>query len=41
MRGAGLGLYMAKRLADLMHGKMTVETSPETGSQFTLHLPAS
>jgi len=40
VRGAGLGLYMAKRLAEMMHGKMTVETSSETGSRFTLHLPA-
>jgi len=31
---------MAKRLAEMMHGKMTVETSSETGSRFTLHLPA-
>lgn len=40
VRGAGLGLYMAQRLSQLMHGEMAVETSPETGSRFTLLLPA-
>ena len=40
VRGAGLGLYMAQRLAELMHGRMALELSHETGSRFVLYLPA-
>ena len=40
VRGAGLGLYMAKRLVELMHGEVKFETSPESGSRFTVLLPA-
>ena len=37
--GAGLGLAISKRLAALMGGSMTLESSPNKGSTFTLILP--
>lgn len=40
VRGAGLGLYMSQRLAELMHGRIALETSHETVSRFVLYLPA-
>jgi signal transduction histidine kinase len=38
--GAGLGLAIAKLLAEQMGGRMQVESFPGDGSRFTLHLPA-
>jgi signal transduction histidine kinase len=38
--GAGLGLTVSRRLARLMGGDITVSSSPESGSVFTLRLPA-
>ncbi|MDQ2651647.1 MAG: PAS domain S-box protein [Chloroflexota bacterium] len=38
--GAGLGLAIAQRLAELMEGEITVESRQEEGSTFTLVMPA-
>jgi signal transduction histidine kinase len=37
--GLGLGLYIANRIVDLHHGRVTVESSLHEGSTFTVHLP--
>jgi two-component system, OmpR family, sensor kinase len=37
--GLGLGLYLAKRIATLHDGDLTVESKPGQGAQFTLLLP--
>lgn len=38
--GAGLGLSMVKQIAHILDGYMTLESVPDAGSSFTLHLPA-
>jgi signal transduction histidine kinase len=38
--GLGLGLYLAKRIAQLHRGDLTVESSPGLGARFRLTLPA-
>ena len=37
--GTGLGLYLSRRLAELMGGRITVASTPGAGSCFTLALP--
>ena len=37
--GSGLGLSMVKQIAEIHKGYMTLESKPEKGSTFTLHLP--
>ena len=36
--GAGLGLALARRLAQMLGGDLAVENLPEAGARFTLHL---
>lgn len=38
--GAGLGLWVARTLAESMNCRLTLESEPGSGSQFVLHLPA-
>lgn len=37
--GLGLGLYLAKRIAELHGGELTVESSPGKGARFKLMVP--
>ena len=39
--GAGLGLSMVQQIAGAHGGYMTLESIPDIGSSFTLHLPVS
>jgi two-component system OmpR family sensor kinase len=39
--GLGLGLYLAKRIAAVHRGDLTVESKPGQGARFTLTLPLS
>ncbi|HEV2499382.1 MAG TPA: HAMP domain-containing sensor histidine kinase [Terriglobia bacterium] len=40
IHGTGLGLSLAKDMAEAMGGRLSVKTTPGKGSQFILHLPA-
>ena len=37
--GTGLGLNITKRVVDMMHGKIDVESKVDVGSKFTVRLP--
>jgi two-component system, sensor histidine kinase len=37
--GIGLGLYMSRKLAEMMGGSIIVDSSPGHGSRFTIRLP--
>jgi len=37
--GTGIGLALTKELLNLMHGKVTVESTPGKGSKFRVHVP--
>jgi PAS domain S-box-containing protein len=39
--GAGLGLAIARKLAEAMGGSISVVSTPRVGSTFTLHLPVA
>jgi signal transduction histidine kinase len=39
IHGTGLGLPLARSIAEAMQGQLTVKSSPGRGSTFTLHLP--
>jgi signal transduction histidine kinase len=41
IRGTGLGLPLAKSIAEAMKGHLTVTSVPGRGSTFTLHLPCA
>jgi two-component system, NtrC family, sensor kinase len=38
-KGTGLGLAVTKKIIDEHHGTISIETSPETGTTFTIELP--
>jgi len=37
--GAGLGLYLVRHFVEKHHGRIIVDSTPETGSTFTVELP--
>jgi signal transduction histidine kinase len=39
IHGSGLGLPLAKTITEAMGGRLTIESVPEQGSTFTVHLP--
>ncbi len=41
IHGTGLGLPLAKSIAEAMSGQVTVKSAPGCGSTFTLHLPCA
>ena len=41
IHGTGLGLALARRMAEAMKGQLTVASEPGRGSTFTLHLPCA
>ena len=41
IKGTGLGLNIVKRMTDLLHGDIALESPPEGGSRFVLTLPRS
>jgi signal transduction histidine kinase len=41
IHGTGLGLPLAKSIAEAMGGRLTVKSAPQEGSTFTVHLPVA
>jgi signal transduction histidine kinase len=41
IHGTGLGLSLAKRIAETIGGRLSVISELSVGSTFTLHLPAA
>jgi signal transduction histidine kinase len=41
IHGTGLGLAVAKRIAEAMNGRLSVSSEIDAGSTFTLHLPVA
>ena len=41
IQGTGLGLAVAKNVAEAMNGRLSVSSEPGRGSTFTLHLPCN
>lgn len=41
IEGVGLGLALSRQLIELMHGTITVESTPGTGTTFRIELPLS
>ncbi len=41
VKGTGLGLPLSRKLAELLGGDLTVESTPGMGSRFTLRLPVA
>lgn len=41
IHGSGLGLPLAKSIVEAMDGSITVESTPGSGSSFTVHIPVS
>ena len=41
IEGTGLGLYLSRKLAELLGGRIELDSEPGRGSRFTLHLPPS
>lgn len=37
--GMGLGLYISKKIIDLHHGKILIDSSPGQGAKFTIKIP--